>query len=648
MFPVCPSCIFSDGPGAMRRPTLSLGVLQDYAALVTIADPSQLTQELIDEKLGLNYNVQQVAPAQPVRTPVEERPVVLEGVDKMDNGSLPSTPHAPSTPNHELNREAPDARQGYAMAPQPAGLSHPQPQPQPQSHHAQHSRQVSGSGPVGDTPPDRQRKVSLTTRLGKAFGNPAMQGRSPEQGSPGSPGSPASTSKFKSSFTKAFRRTSADSPATSAGRADSPDAPPVPPKDHEQTARSVSAQLPSEASGSGSGSGAVPGPGQYRTPSGGVGYSPTPIMPAPRTDSLPANPQYLQSNNAPSPGSMTPSNAATNPHSNGDPHLHLSPSPSAQRVFAEARAKSLTQEEEIQNRFRRDLHLDDQGPGAREVVDLNDDPEDDIRLPYDVSDDRLSDKVKDETTGEGGAAAVPAALQLGQPIAPAEPAPAPGAVADTSDALRSISQPDANPATAAAVTAKRSDSPIGAQPDSPEAQRAPIVVTGENAPQSVETKSDLAAEEAELRAKEAALERQAEAEVARQAQEAEYQREEEARILREADERRAREQEEARVKAEQEREEEARRKEEEEEKLRIALEEQRQIEQARLEAEEKRQREEEERRIEAEKQEAERVRKESIKQSLREGKNSGGVMLRGVSRLSTSPVCFDPPADVIA
>jgi len=83
-------------------------------------------------------------------------------------------------------------------------------------------------------------------------------------------------------------------------------------------------------------------------------------------------------------------------------------------------------------------------------------------------------------------------------------------------------------------------------------------------------------------------------------------------------------------------EEDRRRKDEEEEKLRVALEEQRRMNEIRLREEAERARLEQLRRIEEEKLAAERARKEGITQTLLEGKRKGGVMLRGVSLFHTA------------
>lgn len=625
--------------------------LQDYSALITIADPSQLSQELIDEKLGLNYHVQLAQPSQSARIPVPEEPRSSPPeTSSKDNGARSSTPHTVPTPPSAPAQYPLHQPQSQAQMSSFSTSSHSTPistssgtahQYQHSTSSPQRSRHVSESGATSEAHPDRQRKVSLTTRLGKAFGNPAMQGRTSDPAPPSSPGSsPASTSKFKSSISKAFRRTSADAPPHET-RAESPGAPPVPPKDEPV---SQSTRRPSE--------------GQYRTPSGGMGYSPVSAVPSPRSDSLPQTTRNLQANGNGSPaGSLTPSNVATQNHST-PAETRLSPSPSAQRVFTEARIKSLSQEEEIQSRFRKDLHLDEFGTTDRTAVNLNDDTEEELRLPYDVSDERLSEHAHGKREVTEGSDVIPAALHLGKPIDISTNGASQSPVADErtrqsshevadSVAYAMYDPRDTVPASSVGLFGAATRHP-------PHQDEVSSDHEGRNLAAAAETAHPEEAEEDRRRPEEQALALAEEEESTRRAREAEdaertrveeeeaersrlegeetarqerLRAEDEARRAREAEARRILEEEERRILEE----EEARQKEEEEEKLRIALEEQRRIEEARLREEEERQRVEEEHRVRAEKEEAERIRKDNIKQSLLDGKSSGGVMLRGVS-----------------
>lgn len=599
----------------MRIPRLSLGVLQDYSALITIAEPGQLTQELIDEKLGLDYHVQKVPSGKPSHeasptygeTRESREPSRAPSMTK-DNGVLPPTPPTiPSPQTKDLH-----SVQSGPRYPGIQSISLPIPGDLQKPGSASRARDVSTSGSAVDTGPDRQRKISLTSRLGKAFGNPNMQSTTSSQASGGSPGSPSGTSKFKSSITNAFRRTSAESAPHA--RADSPDAPPVPPKDDQSPHQ---AQRPTDG----------PGAGQFRAPAGDVSYTPTLTQPSPRSDSLPHNPRVLHTSNDPTPDSVTPSNIATLNHSS-TPDNHLSPSPSAQRMFTEARIKSLTQEEEIQNRFRRDLHLEDSGPSSRQQTESIDDPDEDLRLPYDVSDENLSDHHADREP-VSRSDSIPQAMKLGRPLAVV------GDVLHTPTRDPEPSHHDSRNVLDSDVI----DTEEGTRRAEPEIRSQEELLAGEQEEQKA-AEGQLYPEEQDRLAQEAEIEanRAREAESARLAEEEQLRvREEEARLARQAEdderkrvaeqERLAKEAEELQLREA----EDARRKVEEEKQLRIALEEQRLIEEARLREEETRRLAEEKRQLEAEKLEVERLRKEGIKQSLQEGKSSGGIMLRGVS-----------------
>jgi len=519
-------------------------------------------------------------------------------------------------------------------------MPHPQ-----ESNSILQNRQASGTGPelLPELPADRQRKTSLTARLGKAFGNPAMQSRPSEYSSDGSPTSASGSSRIKSSFSKAFRRTSGGTSPQHSPRADTHDGPPVPPKD------GLPARPPAQSNGS-SGSGA------YRTPSGGMAYAPPIVYVAPK-----------EAGSSTAPGSFPEAVSGLYPaRSNTD--NHLSPSPSAKRIMTEARIKSVEQEEEIQNRFRRGLNLDDKGPEAREEVD---DLDDDIRLPYDTSDHSVTDHLQtDEADDEpANQNAAPPNMQIPRkpvdyglndvnnhdasgvdvdPVlnsnaqmtngaghheetlhsrmisergrADTEMVPLgpvlPRLDEDISDRLREEQRQPENEAS---------------QVDRQEAESAERDRQAEHLARQVEVQRLKEQEEQERLDIEARERAAAAAELQRHAEE--YALQKEAERLREEEEHRRQQHEQEMREAEARRiqkELERQRKEEEEEKLRIALEEQHRMDQIRLAEEEAKRREEEERRIVAEKKEAERVRKEGIKQALRDGKLRGGVMLRGV------------------
>jgi hypothetical protein len=528
------------------------------------------------------------------------------------------------------------------------------------------TRQVSGAGPdtLPELPADRQRKTSLTARLGKAFGNPALQNRPSEHYSDSSPTSASGSSRIKSSFSKAFRRTSGGTSPQHSPRPDSHNGPPVPPKD-EYSSRSTIQNGESSVAGA------------YRTPSGGMGYAPPIVYVAPKdSESFTA-------------GSFPEAVSGLYPARNEG--NHLSPSPSAKRIMLEARIKSMTQEEEIQNRFRRDLHVDEKGPGAQEEV--NDLDDDDVRLPYDTSDHSVSDHLKldgvDENPEDHKATpsmqiprksvdyalndvnscaphgAVPADLiEDSNGTIPAEAglhhrttgsglSSADNTLDASTVASESVDATDAGDATEAVpskleehLSARlRDDQRHFREEERDTAGREADLAQVQRQQQAEELARQVAVQrlhemkEQERLETEAHHRAQAAAELQRHAEE--YARQKEAERLQEQAEQERRDADARRKKEEQERQEaedrrvqeelRRKRKDEEEETLRLALEEQHRMDQIRVAEEEARRKEEERRRIEAERQEAERVRKEGIKQTLRDGKQRGGVMLRGVS-----------------
>jgi hypothetical protein len=277
--------------------------------------------------------------------------------------------------------------------------------------------------------------------------------------------------------------------------------------------------------------------------------------------------------------------------------------------MAEARIKSITQEEEIQNRFRRELHLDDRGAGAREVVVTQDDSDDDddVRLPYDTSDHSVTDHLKGDDPADQPTADVVGAAE-----------PQSRSIADDRPSDNDAQQPEPTSSSVQESAGRHLASDLQQQTDQLSAVE-----------QAAEARRVQDAAEHEAHRLQMEADREAETAARRLQQEAEeFAEREEARRIQVQGEQAARDAEARRI---QEEEEESRRKLEEEEKLRIALEEQKRIEEQRLREEEERARQEEVRRVEEEKQATERARKDSIKQSLLEGKQKGGIMLRGVS-----------------
>lgn len=326
--------------------------------------------------------------------------------------------------------------------------------------------------------------------------------------------------------------------------------------------------------------------------------------------------------------------------------------------MTEARIKSVSKEEEIQNRFRRDLHLDDGQAGEKEEVD---DEDDDVRLPYDTSDHSVSDHLKhdgpDDTPNSGNTAGP--SMQI-----PRKPVDY-GVI----DPEQRAAHTDTRPLGDRSSREPLSESQVSPEVNVPEHTREPENRTGpadldhnsssqlltEEGHREEEESRRLGQEaeegavrqrqiddlvrqveaqrvqELQAREKQETEDRQrAEAAVELQRHAEEYALQKEAERQCELEEQERRDVEARRLQEESERQ----RKEEEEEKLRLELEEHRRMEQVRLAEEEARRKDEDERRIEAEKQEAERARKEGITKTLRDGKQNGGIMLRGVSRRS--------------
>jgi len=384
-----------------------------------------------------------------------------------------------------------------------------------------------------------------------------------------------------------------------------------------------------------------------------MGYAPPIVYVAPK-----------DADSSSAPGSFPEAVSKLYPPPNGE--SSLSPSPSAKRIMTEARIKSVTQEEEIQNRFRRGLHLDDKSAGQREEVN---DLDDDVGLPYDTSDHSVSDHLKnheleESTIGQKDTTAImqiprkPVDYGLGDadqneingviPSDPIQRVDNPMATISRAPEEQTVTATNPDDTNADHTTLPMDPEPVGIEEDisarlrdeqryqSDEKtrltghdgvaealhQQQAEELSREVEPQRLRQQEEQARLEIEARQKADAA-----AELQRHAEEFAIQKE--AERLREQENQERLDAEARRVQEELERQ----RKDEEEEKLRLALEEQHRMDQIRLAEEETRRREEELKRIEAEKREAERARKQGIKQALTEGKQRGGVMLRGVRRL---------------
>ncbi|WVQ80968.1 hypothetical protein IAT38_003075 [Cryptococcus sp. DSM 104549] len=722
----------------------------DYSAIITISYPSELTEDLITDRLGLTapspapvpkYTVPGADTPDPLapkaagvgralpKPPVTPEPQsqaapatggagagvesVPEGTvsppprgaslgmglpnaagvgaggvhtQKPRNGSLP--PHAAVANGDKVQPSLPSPRR----VPVPASLtdlpthtpaspasSQPSPSRQPPPEVKPVLSGISSAEYFKDDP-NRMRKSSLTSRLKNTFHRstpsveeapstpPSAHSPLPTSGSPAPPTSPSSGRFKASSLGKVFgkKRASAGgadtaaSPPTSPkmdefgasfGAGDGEYRPPVPPKDARRSASASASSLPGVTN-----AGVY---GEHR----------------PRFDSN---------------GAATRSSAATlghdgaslNPPSPSDPRsAALSPSPSARQALYDARQKSVEQEAEIQERFRRDQEEKLARARAVEGRQVEDD-EESVRLAYDESD-------TDDERARAGARATASAVELGQPIVVA-PAPETREVVDGEGAVGSPSlsndtplaeHPPAEHISVLAEQHAQREAALRAEETKVHDLAAQEAATRDLAEQQRLEEERLAAkrkleedrkaeesrveiqklrleaeeeerqrqatetrlrEKAEVREREAQHERERlEAEAAAEAA-AKVEAERQARVAEEeeaarrAHEARLAEEEAARVAAE----EEARRAAQEQERLRAEEEvraREAAVEQERLRVEEeaRAKREAEERAVqeqyEAEQQklEAEQARKADIRAQLANGKTGGGVMLRG-------------------
>ncbi|TYJ51643.1 hypothetical protein B9479_007777 [Cryptococcus floricola] len=629
----------------------------EYSAIITIADPEELTEELVAERLGLG-----------VPAPVEKE-------KEKARVEIPAETGSPSRANFSERRKPPPqlSALGLGTPPEPAAVAVPS------------VEQLKEQD-------DRNRKPSFTSRLKHTFhrSSPSIED-TPTPTSFSSPSTPASTSspsntdkptprtptsptnpgspsmgmgmgmgsgRFKAgSLGKVFGKKTATStsPATTSPSLANPngfdqlDQPPrpishdfspsidhgpaLPPKDSSPSPSPL-APTPTPAPSAPSLHAAhghspyptatppllappVPAPlvsrdsqtsaaSQYHTPLGSPSASPSEeIVPNARSTSL-----------------LTPTPLLTPEPAPGG-KAGLSPSPSARQVLYDARQKSLDREREIQERFRRDLsekdappggYVNGQGGGQGQGGGY----ESSTRLAYDTDTDTEDERVK-PTPGERVVVAVPSLDAL--PVSPVAVDDVPGG---------------AGGATSPGLVGLMGR---GAFPSPP-----PFNGIGRGLPElepgaETETRETHELEEAQqqamMRHEMSALhtEQQAEEEVAREAQDpAERQvAEEKARVDGEIEERlrveyeervrrererereREEEEEEERVRREREEEQRERRREVEEEERRLAEEERLRI----VAEEEERQRLEEEERVEAERQRLEEEERQRLEEEER-------------------------------
>ncbi|WWD22553.1 hypothetical protein CI109_107046 [Kwoniella shandongensis] len=683
----------------------------DYSALVTIAHPSQLTEDLVTERLGLDHS-SAPTPIPKYTVPGSDIPDPLSPTAAGQGRDIPRSVSQSNGQSHA------DTARNVESTSSPLRQHH-------QQSHIDSPQRTSSPGPNlagpisldSPTRPEfksqgisstdyfkddnaRSRKPSFGARLKHTFthrstpsiddnsgqassSSPAAtyvqsQTNSPQPGSPTSPG----TSRFKaSSLVKALggkRRVSENviggttpangSPPTSpqvnefgqggyGGNGDLDYAPPVPPKDETF---------------------------------GSQRHQPVSVS----TDRFPD-----QDRNESNPTS--PSRAGTNGHGNGfmpqDETSHvqeqqqnlvipptsrsssLSPSPSARHALYTARQKSLTQETEIQERFRRDqeekMRRGELGSRGNLVADeetrdvnLNDDDDDDdgsVRLAYDESDPE--DDHEHHNGGNGIVLGGVVDFNKGTPIdgdkqqdllePPQRGSSLPSSGGTPVDHSQAISD-DVPTATETVATHDQLEEEQARQ-HAAEQARLREHAEVEAAARAREEEARRAAEQERLeeermweekrlaeekrmeeeRVRLEQLKLEEEADAARRAEEERLELErlrvvEEERLRQEEEKARFEAEERARLEAEERErsavEEEERKRLEAEEQERLRIENEKRI-QWEKEEHERLVREEEQR----QKEEQERVRKNSIREGLEKGRKDGGVMLRGWATVQT-------------
>ncbi|ODN96231.1 hypothetical protein I350_08229 [Cryptococcus amylolentus CBS 6273] len=388
----------------------------EYSALITIADPDELTEELVSERLGLG-----------VPAPLDKARVEIPGGDgpnplapglgrgiplqkqrdatPMSAAAVGSETGSPSRVNFSERRKPPPqlSALGLGTPSEPASSSPSRapsrspsrPPPEPQAVAVPSVEQLKEK-----EKDDRNRKPSFTSRLKNTFhrsspsieDTPASSPSNTDKPTPLTPTSPSSPSmgsaRFKAaSLGKVFskrRGGTGETPPTSPradggfGEGEPPrpishdfspaPGPALPPKDTSSISQTSSSPLAPSAPSLHAVHGHSPYP--TATPPGGAPPllgPPVPLVSRDSTKSEAAS--YYQTPlgspspedeneeivpNARSTSLLTPE-AAAPPGGGGGGGGGLSPSPSARQVLYDARQKSLDKEREIQERFRRDL-----------------------------------------------------------------------------------------------------------------------------------------------------------------------------------------------------------------------------------------------------------------------------------------------------
>ncbi|WWC99187.1 hypothetical protein V866_006082 [Kwoniella sp. B9012] len=630
----------------------------DYTALITIAHPSQLTEELITDRLALNQSssLPSTVPKPKYTVPGSDHPNPLSPL--APGGPMPFLPSggiagssrsvsASATPHNEKNHIHHPSPRKYGDLTSPVRQAHNgspsnrrviplnDPPTTSSSPGPPLNAPISLGSPVKVEAAPTQRGISSADYFGKEDGT----------GTGSNPGSPRSRkTSFGVRLKNTFSSNSNNHKSASSSHEEGPVSPPpsqqqqhqngngssTPAKDSPKESRfknnslvkafhrrrsSTQAYTPPDSPNMNSNSNVDDQTIEYAPPVPPKDKPPTP----PTTTIEPPNP--LQSE-IPTPTSgVTMGHGQTLPlpaenHRSNSKKL-LSPSPSAKQMLYDARQKSLEAENEIQQRFRRDQEdkLNSNGNG---IVRDRDDDEKSVRLAYDQSDDEddRPQSVSQTLEGESDKQNTPAPVGQAEMISQA---------AEEHAQRQALIRDEEEKARFLALEVER------ATPEEKkrlETERVEVERKAEEDRRIEEERIRLERirlEEEARKAEEERLKLDAEAEAERARVEAE---EEKARI--QAEERAKLEAEErARIEAEEkarlEAEELARKQAEEAEIARIKQLEEEEL--ARKQAEEQARLEKEE--VERRKLEEELKRKRGIQEGLEKGKREGGVMLRG-------------------
>ncbi|WWC66776.1 uncharacterized protein I206_100681 [Kwoniella pini CBS 10737] len=402
----------------------------DYSALITIAHPSQLTEELISERLSLNQSSSlPSAPKPKYSIPGSDLTNPLSPLNR--DGPMPYLPtasssrsvsashgetiHQPSpkkygdiastssTPSRQRYNDSPNRRDPRVISlndtPNRSNTASPGPVLSAPialgSPVKVENRGISSSDYFGDSTSPRSRKTSFGMRLKNTFTNTKP---SPNQSIDESPSTPNSQpvehnlttspkeSRFKSnSLVKAFHRRRSSTQTTNTP----PDSPQ--PNEFGSSSLATSNELTKGI--------------QYAPPVPPKDL-PIPTQPITEDDSIAEfdEPKLPLQSEVPTPSSTnTVGHGSTIPIPIDTRSNQLSPSPSARQALYDARQKSLTAETEIQERFRRDQEIrtraNENGNGhesLEEHANGHESDEESVRLAYDRSEDEEEHPVEDQ------------------------------------------------------------------------------------------------------------------------------------------------------------------------------------------------------------------------------------------------------------